>query len=442
MFSRSFQGGIHPDYSKYLSKDLPIKRLDLPDQVTIPLVQHIGAICHPVVKTGDQVKAGTLIAESEKLISAKIHSSISGKVKAIKKADHPVIGSCNAIIIESDKTDEKEPLAGDYPIKVEEFTPQNIIDIIKQAGIVGMGGAGFPTHVKLTPSKGKTIDTFILNGAECEPYLTCDDRMMQEHAKEVLLGSLLIMKAVGVKKGVIAIEDNKPKALKAMSDALVDLDKEGNDIEIVSLHTKYPQGGEKQLIKALTNREVPPAKLPFDVGCIVDNVQTAYAIYEAVYNKKPLYERVLTVTGDAIGEPANLRVRIGTPISYIIEKSGGEKTTLGKLINGGPMMGIAQYVDSAPVIKGTSGILLLSKKQVSIKEPDPCIRCGICVEACPMNLMPTEIAKAAEYGKFDIANNANASDCMECGCCSYVCPANIELVHLIKHAKRSIQCDL
>jgi len=442
LLSKSFKGGIHPDYSKNLTKNLPIKTLDIPDQVIIPLVQHIGAICHPVVKVGDQVKAGTLIAESEKLISAKIYSSISGKIKAIKKAEHPVIGSCNAIIIDSDKTDEKETLTGDYPVKMEDFTSQNIIDIIKQAGIVGMGGAGFPTHVKLSPPADKKIDTFILNGAECEPYLTCDDRMMQEHSKEVLKGSILIMKAVGVKKGIVAIEDNKPKAIEAMRTSLNEIRDTRYELRIVVLHTKYPQGGEKQLIKALTNREVPPAKLPFDVGCMVDNIQTAYAIYEAVYNKKPLYERVLTITGDAIKEPSNLRVRIGTPISYIIEKCNGAKDSLAKLINGGPMMGIAQYIDTAPIIKGTSGILLLSEKQVNIKEPDPCIRCGRCIEACPVNLIPIDIARAAEYGKFDIANNANASDCIECGCCSYVCPANIELVHLIKHAKRSIQCDL
>ena len=442
MFNRSFSGGIHPDYNKSLTKDLQIKKLDIPDQVIIPLVQHIGAICHPVVKIGDQVKAGTLIAESEKLISASIHSSISGKVKVIKKAEHPVIGSCNAIIIESDGNDEKELLVEDYLNSPDKITPDQIRDIVKKAGIVGMGGAGFPTHVKLNPPKDKRIDTFILNGAECEPYLTCDDRVMQEHSKEALKGSMLIMKAVGVEKGIIAIEDNKPKAIEAMKKALSEINNKEYDLDIIILHTKYPQGGEKQLIKALTNREVPPAKLPFDVGCMVDNVQTAYAVYEAIYNKKPLYERVLTITGDAIKEPTNALVRIGTPISYIIEKCGGEKTTLAKLINGGPMMGIAQYIDSAPVIKGTSGILLLSEESVKLKESQPCIRCGRCIEACPVNLMPTDIAKAAEYGKFDIANNSNASDCIECGCCSYVCPANIELVHLIKHAKRSIQCDL
>ena len=442
MFSRSFKGGIHPDYSKSLTKDLPIKSLDLPDQVIIPLVQHIGAICHPVVKVGDQVKAGTLIAESEKLISASIHSSISGKVKAIKKAEHPVIGSCNAIIIESDKKDEKDSLIEDYLNSPDNITPDQIRDIVKKAGIVGMGGAAFPTHVKLSPPKDKKIDTFILNGAECEPYLTCDDRMMQEHSQEVLKGSILIMKAVGVEKGIVAIEDNKPKAIEAMKKAVSEIDNKEYNLDIIILHTKYPQGGEKQLIKALTNREVPPAKLPFDVGCMVDNIQTAYAIYEAVYNRKPLYERVLTITGDAIKEPSNILVRIGTPISYIIQQCKGVEGTLAKLINGGPMMGIAQYIDSAPVIKGTSGILLLSEESVKLKESQPCIRCGRCIEACPVNLMPTDIAKAAEYGKFDIANNSNASDCIECGCCSYVCPANIELVHLIKHAKRSIQCDL
>ncbi len=449
MNRHGFAGGVHPKGCKELSSDVPIITLCLPEQVVVPLVQHIGPPCVPLVRTGDTVKTGMPIAASEKFISTPIHASISGKVKAIKKYSHPVLGSCEAIIIDSDGRDEKAYLEIDQSAMVSRFSPADIKKRIQAAGIVGMGGAAFPTHVKLSPPAGKPIDTFILNGAECEPYLTCDDRVMQERPREILQGMQLLMKAVDAKKGIIAIEDNKPKAIKAMREGLSNLQPatrnlqpETCNLQLAILPTKYPQGGEKQLIKALTSREVPAFKLPLDVGCIVDNVQTAFAVHEAVFKNKPLYERAITITGDAVAKPSNIIVRIGTPISFILEQCGGIKRKLSKIIIGGPMMGMAQYTTDIPVVKGMSGVLALSDDLAACEEAQYCIRCGKCKESCPVHLIPTDIAKASEYGRFDIATMLHAVDCIECGCCSYVCPSHIQLVQLIKHAKRSISCQI
>jgi len=442
MFHKNtFPGGIYPPYFKELSRSNPIRRLEPPPEVIIPLVQNIGAHSRAVVKIGDEVKIGTLIGDSEKFISARIHASVSGRVKAIKRMAHPLLGRCEAVLIDSDAKDEKA-YNQDSTKNIANQSPDDIVDAVRSAGIVGLGGAAFPSHVKLTPPKEKRIDTFILNGAECEPYLTCDDRIMQEKPKEVLEGALLIMKSLGADKGFVAIEDNKPEAIEAICSCLKSFGQPADKLHLVVLPAKYPQGGEKQLIKAVMKKEVPPGCLPFDVGCVVDNIQTALAVYEAVYIGKPLYERVITVTGDAIREPSNFLVRIGTPVSCIVEECGGFKETPGKIIIGGPMMGIAQYTDGVSVIKGTSGILVLSKKFLKKKDPDYCIRCGKCVEVCPMNLMPTDIAKAAEYEHFNIASSLHVQDCMECGCCAYSCPSAIPLIQLIKHAKRSLLCQI
>ena len=435
---KTFPGGVHPGYFKELSRRNPIRRLEPPPEVIIPLIQHIGEPCLPTVKAGDAVRSGTLIGKSEEFISALIHSSVSGKVKSIKPTAHPITGRCDSVTIESDGRDEMEELTRADGKGVEGLTADEIEDIIRAAGIVGLGGGAFPTHAKLTLLEQKPIDTFILNGAECEPYLTCDERVMIERPKEVLEGALLIMKALGAGKGIIAIEDNKPEAIKAIRTALNTLHPTPYTLHPTILHTKYPQGSEKQLIKAILNREIPPGVLPFEVGCMVDNVQTALAVYEAVYKKKSLYERVITVTGDAIKEPSNLLVRIGTPVSYLIEKCGGLKDEAFKIIMGGPMMGIAQYTSDIPVIKGTSGILILGKDSAQVKPSEYCIRCGKCIEACPVNLVPTTIAKAAECSRFDIAEEFNARDCMECGGCAYLCPSKIPLVQLIRYAKGAI----
>jgi len=442
LLKHDFKGGVHPKGHKELSSNMPLQRLALPEQVLIPLVQHIGPPCKPLLGVGDNVKTGQRIAESEKFISAPIHASISGKVRAIKKIGHPVLGACEGMVIDSDARDDKAYTSPDPMKGIDSFSPEDIKQKIKDSGIVGMGGAAFPTHVKLNPPADKPIDIFILNGAECEPYLTCDDRMMQEHASEVLQGMLLLMRSIGVGNGFIAIEDNKPKAIEAMRAAIADLCPATYSLQLKALPTKYPQGGEKQLIKTLTGREVPALKLPFDIGCLVDNVQTAFAVYEAVVKNKPLYERALTVTGDAINKPANIIARIGTPISFILANCQGIHGALAKLIIGGPMMGIAQHATDIPIIKGVSGILALSRSGSEPKDTQYCIRCGKCKESCPARLIPTEIAKAAEYSRFDIATKLNATDCIECGCCSYVCPSNIPLVQLIKHAKRSIACQI
>ena len=441
MLRKTFKGGVHLKCNKELTQDKPITRVGLPEELMIPLLQHAGTTCVPLVKPGDLVETGMLIAESEKLISAPIHSPVSGRVKAIKKTHHPIAGACDSVVIIPDGKAESEKGPSLYK-DVDSLDPGEIINTVRSCGIVGLGGAAFPTHVKLNPPKNKHVDTLILNGAECEPYLTCDDRMMQENPKDILRGALLIMKATGIQNGIIAIEDNKPQAISAMRSALNARRTTQYAIRIITLRTKYPQGGEKQLIKAILGREVPPLKLPFDVGCIVENVQTAYAIYEAVYRDKPLYERAITVTGDAIAEPDNLLVKVGTPVSHIIKHCGGIKGKLGKLIIGGPMMGIAQYATDVPVVKAVSGILALSRESARITTQDYCIRCGKCEESCPVNLIPADIARAAERGHFDIATTLNATDCIECGCCSYVCPSHIPLVQLIKHAKRSIACQI
>ena len=435
---KTFLGGVHPPYFKELARKSPIRPLPAPPEVIIPLIQHTGSPCLPAVKAGDNVRVGTLIGKSEKFISANIHSSLSGKVKAIKKADHPVIGKCDSVFIESNEKDEIEKPVWAYAGDIERLTPDDLRNIIREAGIVGLGGAAFPTHVKLSPPKEKPIDVFILNGAECEPYLTCDERVMIERPREVLEGAFLIMKVIGAEKGFIAIEDNNPEAIDAVRSALRALRTKSSSISIIILSTKYPQGGEKQLIKAILKRDVPAGGLPFDVGCIVDNVQTALAVYEAVYKAKPLYERVITVTGEAVKEPSNLLVRIGTPISYILEKCGGLRKPLAKVIMGGPMMGIAQYTVDVPVIKGTSGIVCLSEDEIYEPEEEACIRCGKCIEVCPMGLVPATIMHLVKNERFKEAGALGVMHCFECGACTYECPAKIPLLDYMKFGKSKL----
>ncbi len=434
--ARTFPGGIYPPHFKEITRQAYIKKAKAPKQAIIPLSQHVGAVCKPVVSVGDEVKKGSLIGKSDKLISSYVHSSISGKVIRIEPRPHPILGVCDSVIIDSDGKDESA-LAPEK-VNIDDLTPEEIINIVREAGITGLGGACFPTHVKLSPPKEKKLDTFILNGAECEPYLSCDHRLMLERPQDIIKGALLIMEAIGVTRGLIAIEDNKPNAIEAIQSALKVVGNTQYAVRIVSLRTKYPQGGEKQLIKALLDREVPPNGLPFDVGCLVDNVATALAIYEAINYKKPLYERVITVCGDAIKKEANLLVRIGTPVSDLINECGGLTKDLGKIIFGGPMMGFSQYSKEIPVVKGTSGVVFLSRKETAVPEQGHCIRCGKCIEACPVNLVPTTIALAAEKGRLDIASDFNVTDCIECGACAYVCPSKIPLLHLIKQAKASL----
>ncbi|NOX97961.1 MAG: electron transport complex subunit RsxC [Nitrospirae bacterium] len=432
MARTTFKGGIHPRYFRELTRDKSIKEAKLPDKVIIPLSQHAGAPAEPTVKVGDEVKAGTEIGKSDKFISSLVHSSLSGKVVAIEKHPHPVLGSAQAIVIEGDGKDEREEFT---PRDPEGVTPEEARKIIARAGIVGLGGAAFPTHVKLTPPEGKEIDTFILNGAECEPYLTGDYRIMVEKTNEVVQGLKIIMRTLGVKQVYVGIEKDKAEAIASLREAL--RGEEG--VEVVPLEVRYPQGAEKQLLKTLLNREVPIGGLPLDVGCVVNNVGTALAIYEAIGLGKPLYERVVTVTGRVVNDPVNLRARIGTPISNLIEECGGFRGEVGKVIIGGPMMGLAQHSLDTPVTKGTSGILCLGEKEVALKEETPCIRCARCVDACPMNLLPTEIRKEVRARRWERLSEYNILNCMECGCCQYVCPADIPLVHLFKVGKSELR---
>jgi len=404
-----------------------IEKVPLPDRVYIPLSQHLGKICAPLVKVDDLVATGQKIAAAEAQVYAPIHASISGKVVSIQDWPHPVLGRCKAIVIEGDGLDASQShQVTRLPEEVDKLTAEQIRNIVFEAGIVGMGGAGFPTHIKLNPPK--PVDTLIINGAECEPYLTADYRLMIEKTREILQGVTLVARCLGAKQVYIAIEDNKPEAVKKFT-------VHSSQFRVKVLKSVYPQGGEKQLIKNILGKEVPTGKLPFDIGVVAYNVATVLAIYEAVYLDKPLYERVVTVTGSCIANPKNLLARIGTPIKELIDFCVLLKEGPSKIIIGGPMMGIAQYTDEVPVIKSTTGVVLLNKEEARIQEEEFCIRCGACVRACPAGLMPCLINLASEKEMWTEAKAYRAIDCIECGLCNYVCPANRGLTQSIKRAK-------
>ncbi|MBI4982206.1 MAG: electron transport complex subunit RsxC [Candidatus Omnitrophica bacterium] len=408
----------------------PIEVLLLPKKVYIPLSQHLGKICVPEVKVGDLVVRGQLIASAQAHVHARVHASISGKVTAIQDWPHPVLGRCKAIVIEGDGSDKLSSPSRITQAEVDSFSAEQIRNIIFEAGIVGMGGASFPTHIKLNPPK--PVDTLIVNGAECEPFLNSDNRLMIEKAKEIIAGIKLVAKCVGAKNVYIAIEDNKPEAIKQFQSIC---DKR---YAISILKSQYPQGGEKQLIKNVLRKEVPRGKLPFDIAVVVQNVATIYAIYEALYLAKPLYERTVTVTGSCIDNPKNLLVPIGTPIKELINYCGPITTKPAKIIIGGPMMGLAQFTDEVPVIKSTGGVLLFSEKEARVLEEEFCIRCGACVRECPAGLMPCLINLSSEKSLWQQAKDYGVADCIECGICNYVCPAKRRLVQTVKRAKLEI----
>jgi len=428
----SFKGGIHPEYNKEMASGRAIAPMDPPEEVVLPLSQHIGAPAKAVVEKGDEVLIGQVVAEPGGFVSSPIHATVAGKVSAIEPRPHPLGKSLDAIVIENSGED-KWADADSWGDSWKEKSIDEIKERIKNAGMVGMGGATFPTHVKLSPPEGKPIDTVILNGAECEPYLTADHRLMLEHPEPVVEGLEIISKVLGSKRKIIAIEENKPDALEKMRQAC-----SGTETEVVQLPVKYPQGAEKQLIKALLDRDVPAGGLPFEVNTLVQNVGTSAAICAAVREGRPLVDRVVTITGPGITTPSNLRVTLGTPIQKVIDACGGWKGDPGKLVAGGPMMGFAQLSTETPVIKGTSGLLLFSLDDVHIREEDKCIRCGTCVRHCPMTLAPSEIAKSAQKKLWDRADEYHALDCIECGCCSYGCPAAIPLVQYIRQSKAEI----
>lgn len=432
-------GGVHPSDNK-LSANMKIASLVLPTSVTIPLSQHIGAPAAPIVKPLDKVKVGQLIAKAGGFVSANIHSSVSGTVKKIDSVPDTCGYKRPAIIIDvEDDIWEGTIDRTDSLLKEINLDANAILEKIQEAGIVGLGGATFPTHVKLSIPKGKTCEYLLINGVECEPYLTSDHRLMLEKTEELFVGIQIVMKALGVTKAIIGIENNKKDAI----DKLSDIAKNYSGIEVQALKVQYPQGGEKQLAKALINREIPaPPGLPIDVGCVIQNVGTIYAIYEAVQKNKPLIERVVTITGQSIKKPSNFIARIGTPISVLIDAAGGMPEDTGKIISGGPMMGKAINTTEIPVSKSTSGILILAEKISSRANVNNCIRCAKCVSVCPLGLEPYLLSKLARRSMFERAESENVINCIECGCCSYNCPSKIPLLDFIRLGKTTVMKNI
>lgn len=429
---KTFKGGIHPNEQKHLTENLPFESIPIPKQVIIPLEQHLGKPARPIVKKGTEVKSGEIIAEQNGFISSPIHSPVSGKVSRITIGATVSGFPKEAIVIESAEKNETVLMPRLNPDTV---TQEEIRERVKLAGIVGQGGAAFPTYVKLSPPPDKKIDIVIINGCECEPYLTRDYRYMIERTDDLISGLKLIMKSVAAEKGVIGIEDNKLEAIKKLKEAVKNIP----NISIEVFKTKYPQGAEKMLIKAVTGKEVPPGKLPFDVGVVIQNIGTSIAVNDAIVKGEPQLIAALTVSGLGINQPKNLIVPIGTPLADVFEYCGGIKENAVKVVVGGPMMGVAQYDFSAPVMKATSGILVLTDKEVNDFEETPCLRCGKCVDVCPLNLIPTKLARLSSLDRFDDAEKLGITVCMECGTCTYTCPANLPLVQWIRFGKQRVQ---
>ena len=432
---RTFRiGGVHPPENK-LSAGKKIEVLAIPKQVVIPLGQHIGAPAVAVVKKGDMVKVGTLLAKAGGFVSANIHSSVSGKVNKIDSVLDASGYKKPAIYIDVMGDEWEETIdRSDTVVRECTLSSKEIIDKIAAAGIVGLGGATFPTQVKLTPPPGSKAEIVIVNAVECEPYLTSDHSLMLEKGEQILVGVTLLMKAVNVDKAVIGIENNKPDAIAHLQKLAANY----KGIEVMPLQMKYPQGGEKQLIDAVIHRQVKSGALPISEGALVQNVGTVYAVYEAVQKNKPLFERIVTVTGKALANPSNFLVRIGTPIRCLIEAAGGIPENTGKIIGGGPMMGKALINADVPVTKGSSGVLLLTKEESVRKPMHDCIRCGKCVNVCPMGLNPAFLMKYTVYKRWDLAEANHIQDCIECGSCSFTCPANRPLLDQIRLGKGKV----
>jgi len=436
----SFHGGVHPPEKKSLTRDSEIQPGPAVEQVAVMLSQHTGAVCRPLVRSGNMVQAGQKIGDSDAFVSAPVHSPITGKVKEIALRSHPVLGRSPAVIIDAYQYSPTRQPRFEFPADFDEnhHSPEQIRDTIRQAGIVGMGGAGFPTRVKVEPDPRLARDTMIINGCECEPYITCDYRLMLERTDQIIAGIKLARRACGCSRVFVGIEDNKPEAIEAVSAAL-SRSRDSDGIRVVQVKTKYPQGGERQLVKAILNRNVPTGGIPPMIGVVVLNVATVAAIAEAVLANLPLTHRVVTVTGEAIAKPGNYNVAIGESVGQLIEFCGGVTQKSAKVVLGGPMMGIAIADLETPITKTTNAITALTKEQIGrakfARQQTPCIRCGRCLAACPENLNPTKIAHAVKNNLLDVAESYYINACTECGCCSYVCPAKIELTGYIKTGK-------
>jgi len=428
----TFKGGVHPPENKLQTENLKTEVFKASKMLYVPMLQHIGAPLEPTVKIGERVLKGQKIGDSEAFVSSPVHSPVSGTVKKIDILPFPLSGKVKTIVIEND---EQEELAELSTLKNwETASNEEILKMIREKGIVGIGGACFPTHIKLNPPKDVKIDTLLLNGAECEPYLNSDNRLMLEEPHKIIEGIKVIMKVLNVENAHIGIEDNKPEAIASMQKAC-----EGTKIKVAPLKTQYPQGGEKQLIKAILDRDVPSGGLPSAVGVVVQNTGTAAAIYEGLVNGTPIIEKVVTVSGLAVGKPMNLKVKVGTMFNEILDYAETKREEIDKLVMGGPMMGMAQPSEMVPVIKGTSGLLALTKKETNPYKPKSCIVCGKCIKACPMDLLPNMYAKLARFKNWEEMGDFHLMDCIECGSCAYICPANRPLTEAIKIGKAKLR---
>lgn len=429
----TFKGGIHPYEGKELSKDKPIEKYLPKGEMVYPLSQHIGAPSVPCVSKGDHVLAGQKIAEANGFVSVPLHASVSGTVKGIEKRLTATGGRVDSIIIENDQQYEETEF---QTAELSSLSKEEIIARIRQGGVVGMGGAGFPTHVKLSPKEPDKIEYVLVNGAECEPYLTSDYRRMLEEPEKVVAGLEVILKLFDRAKGYICIEDNKPDCIRKMKELVKELPR----IEVKEVMTKYPQGGERTLIYAVTGRQINSSMLPADAGCVVDNIDTVVAVYKAVILGRPLMNRIVTVTGDAVAEPRNFTVLTGTNMEELIEAAGGLKGTAAKIISGGPMMGFAMFDLQVPCVKTTSAFLCLNQDEVSDsrKQATACINCGRCVSVCPGRVVPARLATLADRGDMAGFEKLNGMECCECGCCSYVCPAKRPLTQSIKSMRKLV----